>query len=86
MQMNVAGDVIGDYGRAVVDWDVHLRDEIASSRTITQTVKEQVILARRGQGIFRQNVKRLERVCRVTKVDRPAHLRASHCKPWRDEL
>ena len=59
-------------------------DEIASSGTITQTEKEQVILARRGQGQFRQNVQRLERVWRVTKVDHPEHLRASHCKPWRD--
>jgi hypothetical protein len=23
-------------------------------------------------------------MCRITKVDNPAHLRASHCKPWRD--
>ena len=84
MQMSLAADGIGNYGRAVVDWEEHLRDEIASSRTITQTEKEQVILARRGQGIFRQNVQRLERVCRVTKVDHPEHLRASHCKPWRD--
>jgi len=84
MQMNIAADVIGNYGRAVVEWEEHLRDEIASNHTLTQTVKEQVILARRGQGLFRQNVQHLERACRVTKVDHPEHLRASHCKPWRD--
>ncbi|WP_216840954.1 HNH endonuclease signature motif containing protein [Acidobacterium sp. S8] len=27
---------------------------------------------------------RIERFCRVTKVENPLHLRASHCKPWRD--
>ena len=27
---------------------------------------------------------RIERACRVTGVDRAEHLRASHCKPWRD--
>jgi putative restriction endonuclease len=27
---------------------------------------------------------RIERFCRVTKVENPVHLRASHCKPWRD--
>lgn len=84
MQMSVAADVLGNYGKAVMEWEEHLRDEIASNRTLAQTEKEQVILARRGQGLFRQNVQRLERACRVTKVDRPEHLRASHCKPWRD--
>lgn len=84
MQMNIAADVIGNYGKAVVEWEEHLRDEIVSNPTIAQTEKEQVILARRGQGIFRQNVQHLERACRVTKVNRPEHLRASHCKPWRD--
>jgi putative restriction endonuclease len=26
----------------------------------------------------------IERRCRVTGVDNSVHLRASHCKPWRD--
>jgi putative restriction endonuclease len=26
----------------------------------------------------------IERACRITRVENPAHLRASHCKPWRD--
>ncbi|MGH9784951.1 MAG: HNH endonuclease [Terriglobia bacterium] len=84
MQLRIAADVLGNYGKAITEWEEHLRDEIASNRTLAQTEKEQVILARRGQGLFRQNVQRLERACRVTKVDRPEHLRASHCKPWRD--
>ncbi len=84
MQMSVAADVLGNYGKAVTEWEEHLRDEIASDRTLEKTEKEQVIIARRGQGLFRENVQRLERACRVTKVDRPEHLRASHCKPWRD--
>lgn len=84
MQLRIAADVLGNYGTAITEWEEHLRDEIASNRTLAQTEKEQVILARRGQGLFRQNVQRLERACRVTKVDRPEHLRASHCKPWRD--
>lgn len=29
-------------------------------------------------------IQRIERFCRITKVDRAEHLRASHCKPWRD--
>lgn len=42
------------------------------------------MLARRGQGLFRQRVQKVESRCRVTRVDRLEHLRASHCKPWRD--
>jgi putative restriction endonuclease len=26
----------------------------------------------------------IESSCRITKVEKPAHLRASYCKPWRD--
>jgi putative restriction endonuclease len=26
----------------------------------------------------------VETRCRITHVDNPTHLRASHCKPWRD--
>jgi hypothetical protein len=84
IQMTQASTPIGPYGQSVLDWEEHLRDQIYSDNTIPQTEKEQVIMARRGQGIFRHNVQRLERFCRVTKVERPEHLRASHCKPWRD--
>jgi putative restriction endonuclease len=84
MQGMVAPEPIGPYGKAILDWEEHLRDEIGSDNSLAQTEKEQVIMARRGQGLFRQNVQHLERFCRVTKVDRPEHLRASHCKPWRD--
>jgi hypothetical protein len=43
-----------------------------------------VILVRRGQGKFRERVSMIERACRITQVNRPEHLIASHCKPWRD--
>ena len=51
---------------------------------IPVTEKHQVILARRGQGKFRERVSMIERACRITQVNRPEHLIASHCKPWRD--
>ncbi len=47
------------------------------------TERESVILSRRGQGKFKDNVSLLETRCRVTEVDRPEHLIASHIKPWR---
>lgn len=40
--------------------------------------------ARRGQGLFKQRVRQVERRCRIAGVERIEHLRASHCKPWRD--
>ena len=43
-----------------------------------------MILARRGQGKFRERVSMIERACRITRVNRPEHLRASDSKPWRD--
>ena len=45
--------------------------------------KERIQKSRRGQGVFRQNVRAIERSCRVTGVRQARHLRASHIKPWR---
>ena len=51
---------------------------------IGDVVREQLVKARRGQGIFRTNVRMNEPCCRITRIDDPAHLRASHIKPWKD--
>lgn len=50
---------------------------------IGPTQKEQLVLARRGQGIFKANVRLNERGCRITGVTDPRFLIASHIKPWR---
>jgi putative restriction endonuclease len=65
-------------------WEEHLTKGIEQDATVTKTERESLILARRGQGLFRRRVAANESRCRVTGVDRPEHLRASHCKPWRD--
>lgn len=51
---------------------------------IGATTKEQLVKSRRGQGIFKANVRLNEKACRVTGVADPMHLRASHIKPWKD--
>jgi putative restriction endonuclease len=51
---------------------------------IGPTFREQLVRARRGQGVFRANVLLREDFCRVTRVNEPRHLKASHIKPWRD--
>jgi len=50
---------------------------------LTATVKQQLVTARKGQGIFRERVLALEPRCRVTGVTNPWLLIASHIKPWR---
>jgi putative restriction endonuclease len=70
-------------GQGQTEWEEHLVDAIRE-KPIDETEKTALILARRGQGIFKQRVRRVETWCRVTRVDRIEHLRASHCKPWRD--
>lgn len=56
-----------------------LRDDVS----LNETVREQLIWARRGQGIFRNRVLDVEPVCRITGIDKPNLLVASHIKPWR---
>ena len=57
---------------------------IADRLIVGQTFREQLVRARRGQGVFRFNVLLREEFCRVTRVNEPRHLKASHIKPWRD--
>ena len=42
----------------------------------------QITKARRGQGLFKINVRMVEDRCRVTGLRNVRHLRASHIKPW----
>jgi hypothetical protein len=56
--------------------------ELSQRKDIPETEKQQLIKARRGQGLFRSRVGMFEKSCRVTGVTKKAHLRASHIKPW----
>ena len=58
-------------------------DEIIMRTDIGPTQKTQMINSRRGQGVFKAQVRQIERACRVTKVTNPRHLIASHIKPWK---
>ncbi len=59
-------------------------DRVRENADIPQTTRQAIVLARHGQGLFKQRVMEIETACRITGVTRPEHLRASHCKPWRD--
>jgi putative restriction endonuclease len=65
-------------------WEHHLEQTIEESEEIPETERQSLIVARRGQGLFKERVMQIESYCRVTKVEKLEHLRASHCKPWRD--
>jgi putative restriction endonuclease len=65
-------------------WEHHIETNIESDKRIPETEREALIVARRGQGVFKQRVMEIESRCRITGVTNPIHLRASHCKPWRD--
>ena len=65
-------------------WEDHLVKKIESDSILVETERVALVMARRGQGLFRDRVSKIEKFCRITKVDRPSHLVASHAKPWRD--
>ncbi|MCZ2496397.1 HNH endonuclease [Xylophilus sp. Kf1] len=55
---------------------------IKSDRTLTETERKVLILARRGQGLYKENLRDVEKGCRLTAIFNPAFLVASHIKPW----
>ncbi len=60
------------------------REKIEVRTDISPTVKRQLVNSRRGQGIFRANVRLNEKCCRLTGEIDPTLLVASHIKPWKD--
>lgn len=71
-------------GVGLVQWEEHELNQVQTDTKLVETEKQAIVLARRGQGLFKKRVMALEHACRITGVNREEHLRASHCKPWRD--
>lgn len=67
-----------------LDEETNAVEPIDERGVVGPTFREQLVKARRGQGVFRANVLLREECCRVTKVNEPRHLKASHIKPWRE--
>ena len=70
--------------RDIEEWERRVEAAIDSDAAIPQTEKTALVQARRGQGLFRDNVRSIEHACRITRVARMEHLIASHIQPWRD--
>ena len=65
-------------------WEGKLEREVANDTSVLETDRTAIIRARKGQGLFKDRVSQIEIRCRITGVQNPVHLIASHCKPWRD--
>lgn len=63
-------------------WESHEVEAITGS-AITETEKDSLVRARRGQGKFRADLLQIEHECRISRVRNPEYLIASHIKPWR---
>lgn len=60
----------------------HIVKELKNRIDIKETEKLRLIKSRKGQGVYRKNLLEIEKKCRVTGVDDPNYLIASHIKPW----
>ena len=65
-------------------WERKLEQQIVTDPTVPETDRLAIVRARVGQGLFKERVAKIETKCRITGVENPVHLIASHCKPWRD--
>jgi hypothetical protein len=70
--------------RDIEEWERRVEVAISTDTAIRETERTALVQARRGQGLFRDNVRSIEHACRITRVERMEHLIASHVQPWRD--
>ncbi len=65
------------------EWEDHIQSRIQGDPALRRTERIALVRSRCGQGMFRDRVSRVEKSCRITRVDNPTHLIASHILPWR---
>jgi len=59
-----------------------VEENINADLSLSDTEKETLAKARRGQGKFRMNLEKIEKSCRVSDLKNKKLLIASHIKPW----
>jgi len=83
-QIAAEGESLTDAGLPIItEWEDR-QQKLIEATDLPETTQLALIQSRRGQGLFRQRVGKTEHACRITRVENPAHLIASHIKPWRD--
>ena len=65
-------------------WEHKIELEVIADISVRETEKLAIVKARVGQGVYKERVRSIESKCRITGVENPIHLVASHCKPWRN--
>ena len=82
------GKTASDFTKGITEDDeekIEQTQKAIEGRTdIGPTEKQQLVLSRRGQGVFKANVRLNETKCRLTGVTDPRLLIASHIKPCVD--
>ena len=59
-------------------------EAVLNDPELTSTERHVLATARVGQGIFKEQVRRFEPICRITGLSDSKYLIASHMRPWRD--
>jgi len=95
--LGIEANPLGSFGVARKYWllpnvdilegvDDTLSDDVAdigNDNDLTDTEKETLIKARKGQGKYRKELIKYWGNCAITSCNEPRLLRASHIKPWR---
>jgi putative restriction endonuclease len=76
----IVGTITDAVGRSLAEESAEAA--IQQRTGIGPTQKSDLLKARHGQGVFRENVERNEPSCRITGVLDRRHLWATHIKPW----
>ena len=79
---NLCKVIIGNEYKLEIITEQDIEDGIQGRTDIGYTIKTQLVNSRRGQGIFKLNVSKNEKCCRITGISIQSFLVASHIKPW----
>ncbi len=83
-RMEETPDVADAELRGINEWEELETKRISEDKKLRETTRMALIKARLGQGLFRENLTKIEHRCRITGVTYRTHLFASHIKPWRE--
>lgn len=80
-----AKNLIGEFAEIEINdsEESKIEKEIIQNTNLQYTEKQQLTRSRRGQGVFRTNLERIENHCRVTGLSSKENLIASHIMPWK---
>ena len=78
-QQRLTDEILTEESDRVAD---QIEREFKERPDVPETEKLTLSKSRRGQGLFRERALNVERKCRITGIDNPKLLVASHIKPW----